>query len=90
MAQDKKKGVPTPKTKKLTKSQNTLFDTIVKEAEEGYKRIMDAVQMEMNKPLMARVDMTLTIFKEELGIPEDWLFDDRKRLFTEPKKKPTE
>ena len=76
----------TPKTKKLTKSQSALLDSVVNDAETEFKAIVNAVQMGFNKMLMPRVDMHVEIFKEELGVPDEWVFDENTRIFSEPKK----
>lgn len=84
---DKKKGVAKPKIKKLTKSQATLLDNVVSDAETEFKQIMSMLQNHSNKLLMPVINMHIGNFREELGVPEEWKYDDAKRYFREVPKK---
>ena len=82
MTQDKKKGVPTPKVKNLTKSQKKLLNKSQREIEVLTREIFQYVAERINRLGVQVVEKMLEDFLVELGLEEeDWQFQPEKNQF---------
>lgn len=80
---DKKKGVPTPKIKKLTKSQRELYVTLQKDTDARFRRMLTPIQEEMRAMAMILFEDRISRFADELETPleDGWTFNEQKMYF---------
>lgn len=78
---DKKKGIPKPKTKELTKSQKRLLDKSKAEIEGMTREIFGYIADRINRLGTQVVENLLETFVVELELDETWIFDPRTSQF---------
>ena len=78
---DKKKGIPKPETKALTKTQKKLLDKSKAEIELMTREIFGYIAERINRLGTQVVMNLLEDFQEELELDEGWDFDPRTSMF---------
>ena len=79
---DKKKGIPKPETKALTKSQKKLFEKNKAEIELMTREIFGYIAERINRLGVQVIESQLNDFLEELGLEdEEWEFNPQKIQF---------
>ena len=78
---DKKKGIPTPKTKALTKSQKKLLDKNKADIEVMTREIFNYILERINRLGTQVITGLIEDFAEELELSDEWAFDTIKAQF---------
>ena len=78
---DKKKGIPTPKTKALTRTQKKLFEKNKAEIELMTREIFGYIAERINRLGTQVIEGLLEDFAMELDLDDEWIFDPTKTQF---------
>ena len=78
---DKKKGIPKPETKALTKTQKKLFEKNKVEIETMTREIFGYIAERINRLGTQVIEGLLEDFAEELELGDEWVFDPQKTEF---------